>query len=49
MSRFPARYCVMEYETILFRKKETSACAGGNHPDRSGNIHSAIRANRYHV
>ncbi len=30
LSRFPARCCVKEYETILFRKKETPACAGGN-------------------
>ena len=39
MSRFPDRCCVKEYETILFRKKETPACAGGNHPGRPGNIH----------
>ena len=43
MSRFPARCCVMEYEIILFHQKETPASAGGNHPDRPGNIHNGLR------
>jgi hypothetical protein len=32
MSRFPGRYCIKEYKTILFCKKKTPA--GGNHPGR---------------
>ena len=39
MSRFPDRYCVKGYENILFRKKETTACAGGNHSARPSHIH----------
>src|SRR5438094_8714575 len=49
MSRFRARRCIMKYETILFRKKETPACSADNHPDRAGNIHPAGCANRYHT
>ena len=65
MSRFLARCRFSKYETILFRKKETSgertsisenkeatgssACAGGNHLGRPGNIHPAICANHYHL
>jgi len=47
MSRFPARRCIKEYKTILFRKKKTSA--GGNHPGRPGNFHPNICANHYHL
>jgi hypothetical protein len=39
----------MKYETIVFRKKETPACAGGNHPSRPCNIHLNICANHYHI
>ena len=49
MSRFRARCCIKEYETILFRKKETPARAGGNHPGRPGNIHPTVCANHYHL
>ena len=49
MSRFPARCCVKGYENILFRKKETPARAGGNHPDRPGNIHPTVCTNHYHL
>src|SRR4029077_15674881 len=37
-----------KYETILFRNKETPACAGGNHPDRPGSIHPNLCAKHYH-
>jgi len=47
MSRFPARRCIKEYKTILFRKKKTPA--GGNHPGRPGNFHPNICANHYHL
>ena len=47
MSRFPARRCIKEYKTILFRKKETPA--GGNHPGRPGNVHRSVCANHYHL
>ena len=40
MSRFPAHCCIKEYETILFRNKETPSCVGSNHPGRPGNIPS---------
>src|SRR4051794_3781847 len=49
MSRFPARCCVMEYETILFSKKKTTVRASGNHPDRPGNIHLSLCAKHHHV
>src|SRR5215472_880094 len=49
MSRFPARHCIMKYETILFCKKETAACAGDNHLDRARNIHRNICPNHYHL
>ena len=49
MSRFPAPYCVMGYETILFRNKETPVYVGGNHPDRPGNIHSNLCANHHQL
>src|SRR5437870_780630 len=49
MSRFPARCCIMKYENILFRKKETPACAGGNHPGRPSNMHPTVCANHYHL
>src|SRR4029434_7097110 len=49
MSRFLARCCIMKYETNLFRKKETSACTGGNHPHRPGSNHPHGCANHYHL
>jgi hypothetical protein len=49
MSRFRIRRCIIEYETILFRKKETPACAGGNPPGRPGNTHQTVWANHYHL
>jgi len=47
MSRFPARRCIKEYKTILFRKKKTPS--GGNYPGRPGNFHPNICANHYHL
>jgi hypothetical protein len=49
MSRFPTRYCVNEYETILSGKKESSACASGNHSRGPGNIHPDVCANYYYL
>src|SRR4030095_15956603 len=48
MSRFPARCCVKEYETILFHKTKSPACSGGNHPVRPRNIHTTLCANHHH-
>ena len=36
MSRFRPRCCIMKYETILFREKETPGYSGENHPGRPG-------------
>src|SRR4029453_15192768 len=49
MSRFPIRYCVMEYEIILSLKTETAASAGGNLPDCSVFSPLNICANHYHL
>ena len=49
MSRFRARCCIKEYETILFRKKETPGCTGDDHARSSGNIHPNVRTNHYHL
>src|SRR5438094_10088372 len=49
MSRFRARRCINEYETILFRKKETPACTGADHARSAGTIHPNVCANHYHL
>lgn len=49
MSRFRPRCCIMKYETIPFREKETPGYSGGNHPGRPGNFHPNTCANHYHL
>jgi hypothetical protein len=48
MSLFTARCRFTTYEIILFSKKKTPACVGGNHPGRPGNIRLNVCPNHYH-